>query len=110
MSGQDDLNQRLDELNSLLDVLEALLPSLIAHGLHIISKDPALFKEQGVRCLFRLLPLEPDDRALGLKTLSWFQRNYPKEQKPQNPFLEIIRRSQPPKLQNPFLEIIKRSR
>jgi len=82
MSGQDDLNQRLNELNSLLEVLEALLPSLIAHGLHIIATDPLLFKEQSVQCLFRLLPLESDDRALGLKILSWFLRNYPKGQGP----------------------------
>jgi len=81
MSDQDDFNQRLAELNSLLEILEALLPSLIAHGLHVISLDPTLFKEQSSQCQRRIRLLKHNDQALGLKILSWFQHNYPKKKK-----------------------------
>ena len=79
MSTQSELDQRVAKLNQLLEDIELLLPSLFAHGLHIISQDPSLFKQQVNTCHSRLSQLTSEDHELGVKILSWFENNYPKE-------------------------------
>jgi len=81
MSDQAELNKRLAELNDLLDLVEALLPSLLVHGLHIISSDPALFAELSSHCKSRISALDKEHKDLGLKIFSWFELHYPKKEK-----------------------------
>lgn len=81
MSDQTELNKRLSRLNDILDILETLLPSLLVHGLHIISSDPALFNELSAHCKNRIAALDKEHKDLGSKIYSWFEIHYPKKEK-----------------------------
>jgi len=81
MSDQDDLDLRTEEIDKLLNDIEALFPSLCAHGLHILSMDPAVFNQQADIINSRLPALQAADYNLGIKILSWFRNTYPKKEK-----------------------------
>ena len=109
MSNQDELDARTAELQELLGWIEALFPSLVVHGLHIISKDMTLFNKQYNKISERISDLPEEDQAIALKILHWFHHNYPHPEyrkppshgqghphssSPASIFIEIIRREQ----------------